>query len=369
MNGKKEYIKFDILEVANACGIRFHPRQKNPAERLALCPFCADSSYHLYINPFKERFYCQRCNASGNSVSLYARIHGISNAQAVAALKNRFEQTEDKPEIYQIREVSSVPTKPLAQRHAVYYDLLQLLHLKETHRKNLKSRGLHDGQIYQFMYKSIPLDDVFRRVVIEKLSEKHDLIGIPGFYRDKYGDVQMFINRYGGMFVPVCDRDGYIQGLQIRLDIPEGVKEKRFRWFSSSSFKDGAGVKSWIHVVGDVNAEEACITEGPMKSDISSVLSGGWLFIGLPGVNCIDFLPEVLYGLPKLKKIHEALDMDKISKPQVKQALIKLNGVLDTIGIEHEKCYWNCCYKGIDDYLFAKKKHFQTPAGPMPLAA
>ena len=112
----------------------------------------------------------------------------------------------NKPEIYQIREVSSVPTKPLAERHAVYYDLLQLLYLKEAHRKSLKNRGLSDEHIYQFMYKSIPLDDVFRRVVIEKLSEKHELIGIPGFYRDKYGDVQMFINRYGGMFVPVCDR-------------------------------------------------------------------------------------------------------------------------------------------------------------------
>lgn len=369
MNGKKEYIKFDILEVANACGIQFHPRQKNPAERLALCPFCADSSYHLYINPVKERFHCQRCNASGNSVSLYARIHGISNAKAAAALKNNFEWQDDKPVIYQIREVSSVPTKPLAERHAVYYDLLQLLYLKETHRKSLKNRGLSDEHIYQFMYKSIPLDDVFRRVVIEKLSEKHELIGIPGFYRDKYGDVQMFINRYGGMFVPVCDRDGYIQGLQMRLDIPEGVKEKRFRWFSSSSFKDGAKVKSWIHVVGDVNAEEACITEGPMKSDISSVLSNGWLFIGLPGVNCIDLLPEVLQGLPKLKKIHEALDMDKISKPQVKQALIKLNDVLDASGIEHETCCWNYLYKGIDDYLFAKKKHFQTAVEPMPLAA
>ena len=95
MNGKKEYIKFDILEVANACGIQFHPRQKNPAERLALCPFCADSSYHLYINPVKERFHCQRCNASGNSVSLYARIHGISNAKAAAALKNNFEWQDD----------------------------------------------------------------------------------------------------------------------------------------------------------------------------------------------------------------------------------------------------------------------------------
>lgn len=370
MNSIKEYTKFDIIRVANDCGIRFHPRQRNPAEHLALCPFCADKTYHLYINPVKERFKCQRCGASGNSVTLYARIHGVTNAKAAFALKNEFELSDEgKPDIYSVREIPTAETKSLKERHAVYYDLLQLLHLTGKHRQNLKNRGLSDEHINQFMYKSIPLDDVFRRVVIEKLSAKHELIGIPGFYRDKYGDIQMFINRYGGMFIPVCDKDGYIQGLQMRLDIPDGVNEKRFRWFSSSSFRDGARVKSWIHIVGDVNATEACITEGPMKSDVSSVLSNGWLFIGLPGVNSVELLPEVLREFPRLKKVYEALDMDKISNPNVKQALIKLNAILDLNGIEHEKCYWNYWYKGIDDYLFAKQNHFRAVLAPVPLAA
>lgn len=370
MNSIKEYTKFDIIKVANDCGIKFHPRQNNPAEHLALCPFCADATYHLYINPIKERFKCQRCGTSGNSVTLYARIHGITNAKAAVALKNEFELNgEETPDIYNIRELSTVTTKSRKERHAVYYDLLGLLNLTEKHRQNLRNRGLSDEHINQFMYKSIPLDDVFRRIIIEKLSEKYELIGIPGFYRDKFGDIQMLINRFGGMFIPVCDKDGYIQGLQIRLDIPEGVKEKRFRWFSSSSFRDGAKVKSWIHIVGDINAKEACITEGPMKSDISSTLSDGWLFIGLPGVNSIELLPEVLRGLPRLEKVYEALDMDKISNPNVKNALIKLNGILDANGIEHEKCYWNYMYKGIDDYLLAKKNYFSASYAPVPLAA
>lgn len=370
MISTKEYTKFDIIKVANDCGIQFHPRQRNPMEHLALCPFCADTSYHLYINPVKERFKCQRCGADGNSVSLYARIHGITNAKAASALKNAFKLTDESfPEIYNIREIPTVETKSLKERHAVYYDMLQLLYLTDKHRQNLISRGLSDKHINQFMYKSIPLDDVFRRVVIETLSAKYDLIGIPGFYRDKHGDIQMFINRYGGMLIPVCDKDGYIQGLQMRLDIPEGVNEKRFRWFSSSSFRDGAKVKSWIHIVGDVHAEEACITEGPMKSDISSVLSGGWLFIGLPGVNCIEILPEVLQRFPRLKRVYEALDMDKVSNPNVKKALIKLNGVLDIYGVEHEKCYWNYRYKGIDDYLLAKQNYVQSGVEVVPLAA
>lgn len=370
MNSTKEYTKFDIIKVANDCGIKFHPRQNHPTERLALCPFCGDATYHLYINPAKERFKCQRCGTDGNSVTLYARLHGITNAKAAFALKNEFElPSTGTPDMYNIREIPTVTTKSREERHTVYYDMLQLLNLTEKHRQNLRNRGLSDKHINQFMYKSIPLDDVFRRIVIEKLSKKHELIGIPGFYRDKFGDIQMLINRYGGMFIPVCDKDGYIQGLQIRLDIPEGVKEKRFRWFSSSSFRDGAKTKSWIHIVGDINATEACITEGPMKSDISSVLSDGWLFIGLPGVNSIELLPGVLQGLPRLEKVYEALDMDKISNLNVKNALIKLNSILDANGIEHEKCYWNYMYKGIDDYLLAKKNYYSGSYAPVPLAA
>ena len=93
---------------------------------------------------------------------------------------------------------------------------------------------LKEKNIRQFLYKSIPLDDMFRAKVLEKLASKYDLLGIPGFYRDSAGKWQMFLRRCGGIFIPVCDKDGYIQGLQMRLDVPSS--EKKFRWFSSNHY-------------------------------------------------------------------------------------------------------------------------------------
>jgi hypothetical protein len=53
-----EYEKFDIVEVAAACGIELNPRTLGRAEVEAWCPFCptVSSGCHLYLNPGKERF-------------------------------------------------------------------------------------------------------------------------------------------------------------------------------------------------------------------------------------------------------------------------------------------------------------------------
>lgn len=50
----------------------------------AFCPFCLGRTKnpHLYLNTEKNRFFCQRCGEHGNSVSLYAKIRGISNKES-----------------------------------------------------------------------------------------------------------------------------------------------------------------------------------------------------------------------------------------------------------------------------------------------
>ena len=163
----------------------------------------------------------------------------------------------------------------------------------------------------------------------------------------------MYVKKCGGIFIPICNREGYIQGLQMRLDVDEGSGDKKFRWFSSKHYKDGTGAKPWIHIVGDTTASEVCLTEGAMKADVTSVLSNGQLFMAVPGVNAIAYLPEVIRDLG-ITKVYEAFDMDKRTKPQVKQALIGLRNSLDAIGVEWCSCSWNPQYKGLDDYFLAK---------------
>ena len=254
--------------------------------------------------------------------------------------------------------------RSLAERHNVYYDFLKLLRLSNYHRENLQNRGLPANRIHQFMYRSIPTDDVFRREVLENLSRKHDLTGIPGFYRDSNGNYQMYLKKCGGLFIPVCDKEGYIQGLQIRLDLPQGSDEKKFRWFSSNHYNEGTGAKPWVHVVGNTNAREACLTEGAMKADITSVLSNGQLFIAVPGVNAINQLVDVVKDM-RIQRVYEAFDMDKRSKPEVKDALITLRYALNDSGVECVGCSWNPKFKGLDDYFVAKTNYLQTMAVPM----
>lgn len=352
-----EYEHFDILEVAGKCGIKLYSNRGSEVEFKARCPFCGDSSYHLGINRQKERFNCFRCGERGNSVSLYAKVYGVSNKEAFKRLK---ENGDFQPKyIFVPKTQTETPMRSLADRHDVYYDFLNLLRLNRFHREGLEKRGLCVKDMFQFMYRSVPTDGVFRREVLEKLAKKHNLIGIPGFYIDECGRVQMYLNKYGGIFIPVCNHEGYIQGLQMRLDVPDGSDEHKFRWFSSRYFPFGAGAKPWIHVVGDTTAKEAVLTEGAMKADVTSVLSDGKLFLAIPGVNAIEFLLEVIRALG-IVRIYEALDMDKKKNPNVQRALIKLQNMLYDNDVEYRSCAWNPAYNGIDDYFYAKAQFMQS---------
>ena len=354
-----KYDSFDIAEVAQKCGIVFNPQQKSSIEIEARCPFCDDRKYHLGINRNLERFHCFKCGEKGNSVSLYAKLYGVSNKEAYHSLKENIDSFDEK--IIYLERGNEQEVRPLKDRHNVYYDMLNMLSLNRTHFENLLSRGLSPAHIHRFMYKSLPLDKVRRREVVEKLSKMHDLNGIPGFFKDNLGVWQMYYHKYGGIFIPVCDKEGYIQGLQIRLDLPEGSTEKKFRWFSSRFFNEGTAARSWIHVVGDTNAKEACITEGAMKGDIVSVLTNGRLFIAVPGVNSIANLPGVIRDLG-ITKVYESFDMDKRSKPEVKRALISLRNTLDKAGVQWQSCSWNPKYKGLDDYFLAKTLSMKNAA-------
>ena len=64
----------------------------------------------------------------------------------------------------------------------------------------------------------------------EKQSDGLYLAGVPGFYRDDSG-AWTFIHEKRGILIPVRDRYGRIQGLQLRRD---NVEKRKFRWVSST---------------------------------------------------------------------------------------------------------------------------------------
>ena len=117
------YQEFPILNVARRCGLVLNDRTLEWEEVEASCPFCGDhgpGKHHLFLNTTRNIFRCVLCGEKGNSVSLYAKMEGVSNRQAFRALSEdsvlyRFPQQplSQKPAE---REPSS-----LAVRHNVYY--------------------------------------------------------------------------------------------------------------------------------------------------------------------------------------------------------------------------------------------------------
>ena len=80
------YKDFPIIEVAHRLGIHIDRRTLGRSEVEAYCPFCNGSRNHLFLNPVSNQFFCQKCREGGNSVTLYAKMRGISNREAVEEL-------------------------------------------------------------------------------------------------------------------------------------------------------------------------------------------------------------------------------------------------------------------------------------------
>jgi len=370
-----EYQQFDIVEVAERCGISLNSRTLDRAEVEAWCPFCPtkSSDYHLYLNRDKERFVCYKCSARGNSVSLYAQVFGVSNREAYERLSGAADFAPPPGESA-VKERAAPKTPgyeaaPLRRRHDAYYDMLSAMSLTEYHLRNLTGRGLSTEHVRLNMYRSMPDSSYKRRAIAEHLAKRHDLRGIPGFYYSKYGHWELWGKP--GVLIPVCDADGYIQGLQIRLD---DAKKKKYRWLSSNpeyGFPYGTPSGSWIHVAGrrtsagTRNSNEAFITEGGLKGGVASYLSGGRLFICPAGAASIRDLGGVLRSL-RVAKVFGCYDMDKLAELRELErrrrgnpldaeaakpcALEKMEAAVKATGLPYERCEWEPELNGIDDF-------------------
>lgn len=77
------------------------------------------------------------------------------------------------------------------------------------------------------------------------------MAGVPGFYETKEG-LWNFVHTGRGILVPVKDRQGRIQGMQLRLD---NVTKRKFRWIPSTELKSGCRAEGWIHMTGKPDLE------------------------------------------------------------------------------------------------------------------
>ncbi len=346
------YEKISIVDSARRCGLVIDSRTLGRTEVEASCPFCGDhgkGKHHLSLNTITDLYRCNLCNASGNSVSLYARLNDVSNKEAYRDLTggSKLYKMLSQP----VPQIQERQPRELLERHEVYSEMLSFLTLDSVHRDNLLERGLSNEQIIRNQYRSMPETAESRRLLAWLLSTNQELLGIPGFYtRD---DVWTLAGP-NGFLIPVRNQEGLIQGMKIRLD-DASQPNRKYRWLSSRdiNLKNGTRSYSWIHVTGDTTRKRAYLTEGPLKGDVASFLAKDALFICTGGVNAIAGLKDTVLSLG-VTEVVEAMDMDQMTNPQVRNGILAMRKeIMNIPKIRYSKYTWNPTYKGVDDYFLS----------------
>lgn len=311
-----EDFPFDMVDLAYLLKLRV--RHKKVDSWDVNCPFCQERKGKMNLNLKKKVFRCNRCGESGGMLDLYGKLYNVDHATASEEIKEalgkggtekeyiaRKKELEKKiPEIPQSDPVSD------KERHKTYTMLLTFLPLAKSHAENLLERGFSQESIEQNRYKSTPAFGY--KKLVERLQKEGCVVqGVPGFYLDKDGKWTVnFCARDAGFLIPVRNMDELIVGMQIRLDHP--YNNRKYIWFSSANCNRGVTSKSPVHFVGEEGQECVYITEGPLKADLSSFLSGR-SFVAVAGVNLYGNLPPCIKRLKQqgTNLIYEAYDMDK----------------------------------------------------------
>lgn len=366
------------------------------------CPFC-DRKRKAHVNYAKKVFRCNACQVSGGIVKLHQKATGINHASdAIKDLNAKWGSLseEDRKNLAEsnekLRSMTIKETEPFPPiyRDMIYGALLKELQLLPEHKEDLLRRGLTEDDIIRNGYKSYPKAGLFYlaekslTAVVQTQNIERGLAywigqheyGIPGYYSAFKTEFSLMQLRDAGYMIPVRDVRGMISAFQIRNFQNKAPGEstgdfRKYTWFSSRDKKQGCGVRdcNQIHFTGfdyeaSVTPEKVLLTEGCLKADVASSLmkqigmtTGYAPFIAVMGVNNTSQLPQVFEYLKQhgTKCIQLCFDMDYKDKEQVEAARDKVKDLIKEAGLEVQSMNWDPQYKGIDDYLLAKKNKLE----------
>ncbi|MGL4913023.1 MAG: CHC2 zinc finger domain-containing protein [Romboutsia sp.] len=365
--------RLNILRVAEMCNVQYRNVPTGNGRFEGYCPFCGEStrrtlSLTVEHGTFKNVFKCHKCGEHGTAIQMYASLKGLSNKEAFRELISEGNIT-DNVRIQKMVEkskelVDNDEPKDINKVDKVYRALLSILRLNKDDYLNLRGRGLSDEFIKSKGYKSLPrYNDTFN--ICNKLIKMGlDLEDVPGFYKYKSNWSLVAIEGY---LIPIRNIEGKIYSMQIRLNNPK--TKLRYIYFSSADKTNGSKAIVGPNISMGESIKEIYITEGPLKGDISSFLTGK-TFISVPGVNSgINKLLNIVKELNPLRTI-VAFDMDFMSNEHVNNAYNKLILSLNEIKVYPEIRLWSeeleyrneitnelKKTKGIDDYCLYLKQN------------
>lgn len=244
-----------------------------------------------------------------------------------------------------------------------YRAALSRLTLADDDRAGLVARGLDAGAIAAAGYRSLPERGraALARAVTEAVGV--DLAPtVPGIvWREGERGGYWSFAGWPGLVIPVRDIDGRVVALKIRRS---GACEpwERYTWVSSTS-TNGPGPGAPVHVPaaalalrGRTGAQRLVITEGELKADVATHLSGVPV-VGVPGVGAWPAAVEVarVWGATR---VDVAFDNDARTNKAVADAQEKLVRALRACGFEVGLPRWPEKHKGLDDYLLARSREW-----------
>jgi hypothetical protein len=271
----------------------------------------------------------------------------------------------------------SIEIAPIEIRDAVYRELIRISPAQKYYphlvdgADGLLSRGLLERETQN--YGALPptqkeraqLARQLRQFVIDKFPEYGrrysyaGVVGIPGFWQDANGIVQLWKPREYKMpmlVIPYKDDRGRIQACQLRLhkgDIREG--EKRYRWLASPLERRGCSSGTPIHFTFSPsalsNGKTVVITEGALKADTLVSLRPQICAIATSGVSCSH---EEIIKAARTYNALIAFDSDHKTNPAVCRQLARLIAAREqdaasrNLPTSTRIVYWEG-YKGIDD--------------------
>jgi Domain of unknown function (DUF3854) len=201
-----------------------------------------------------------------------------------------------------------------------YNALLDVLTLTPSHRQALLQRGLNETEIRTRRYRTLPLHGwaaIAARLVGWWGTDLW--AQVPGFYIAEDGSRRWWsLAGMPGLLIPVRDLDGSIVALKVRSDAPgDGPKYTTI----SSAKHGGPGPGAPVHVplYEGVRGTTVRLTEGELKADVTTALSG-LLTLSIPGVGSWHKALPVLQDL-QVTRVQVAFDVDWHVNVRVAQAL------------------------------------------------
>lgn len=270
---------------------------------------------------------------------------------------------------------------PLEIRNAIYEELIRRSPAHKYYSQliegpgGLSSRGLSELDTQN--YGALPRTQKERASLAHTLnkflkvrfpeyarrSTHAAIIGVPGFWQDETGNIQLWSPRDYNMpllVIPYRDDKGRIQACQLRLhrnDLRTG--EKKYRWLACPFSFQGASSGTPIHFTfkpADLPpGKTVIITEGALKADVLVSLRPSSRVIATSGVSCSH--AEII-DAARPYNVLIAFDADHKTNPAVARQLARLIAARDQDTADHQLLSTTRIVtwqrdKGIDDAVLA----------------